>query len=309
MIALVMLVAGGVAATSMPAPEIFAPGVISGPSNDGAPTFTPDYKTLYFDRSNAKWSVILASHLEAHAWSAPEIAEFSGAAPAEQPALSPDGTRLVYVLRVDLPAAQAGAPLRHASHIVETDRTASGWSAPKELPAAVNISNAVFKPSMAANRDLYFMSAKPGTQPGKNWCLHRSSFLRGAYQNAEPLSFSCGTASDVDPAIAPDGSYIVFSSQGREPMNDGHEHLFIAFRRGGDWSTPAPMRYAGDISGSDDGEANISPDGKTLYFTSSRPAPAISPGADVGSYYARMQAWDNGNNNVWMLPLAPYLKG
>ena len=36
-----------------PAPEIFGPGVISGPENDGSPTFSPDGQTLYFTRSAA----------------------------------------------------------------------------------------------------------------------------------------------------------------------------------------------------------------------------------------------------------------
>src|SRR5580704_10880956 len=31
-----------------PAPQIFSPGVISGPANDGSPTLSPDGNTLYF---------------------------------------------------------------------------------------------------------------------------------------------------------------------------------------------------------------------------------------------------------------------
>jgi hypothetical protein len=38
---------------SAPAPEIFAPGEISGPANDGAPTFSPDGNTLFFTRHSA----------------------------------------------------------------------------------------------------------------------------------------------------------------------------------------------------------------------------------------------------------------
>ena len=38
---------------SAPVPEIFAPGEISGPANDGAPTFSPDGNTLFFTRSTA----------------------------------------------------------------------------------------------------------------------------------------------------------------------------------------------------------------------------------------------------------------
>lgn len=47
-----------------PAPAIFSPGVISGPANDGSPTFAPDGNTLYFTRGTAGWSVILESRKE-----------------------------------------------------------------------------------------------------------------------------------------------------------------------------------------------------------------------------------------------------
>ena len=33
--------------TALPVPEIFAPGIISGPANDGSPTFSPDGGTLF----------------------------------------------------------------------------------------------------------------------------------------------------------------------------------------------------------------------------------------------------------------------
>lgn len=63
----------------LPVPEVFAPGIISGPANDGAPTFSPDDKTLFFTRSAARWSIILESHQTADgSWSTPVVAPFSG---------------------------------------------------------------------------------------------------------------------------------------------------------------------------------------------------------------------------------------
>ena len=61
------------------APEIFAPGVISGPANDGAPTFSPDGDTLYFTRSGANGveSVIMESHWSGGTWSGPVLANLS----------------------------------------------------------------------------------------------------------------------------------------------------------------------------------------------------------------------------------------
>ena len=71
--------AGGASATFVgPVPQIFSPGVISGPANDGSPTFSPDGNTLYFTRSTAGWGVILESHKSHGEWSEPDVAPFSG---------------------------------------------------------------------------------------------------------------------------------------------------------------------------------------------------------------------------------------
>ena len=293
----------------LPAPVIFEPGVISGPANDGAPTFSPDGRMLYFERSNANSAVIMESRLENGRWSHPAVASFSGPSSDQQPCFSPDGRYLVYASSRARPvSAEKGARAELATHLWRVDKTPSGWSEPVRLPDAVNISKRVFKPSIAANGDLHFMSDEgPGDSVPK-WRLYRAAYADGAYAPAQPLSFSDGTFPDVDPGIAPDQSYIIFSSKGRRAPLD-QEHLFIAFRQGSTWGPVAPLRYDGDNSGSDDGEAQIGPDGKTLYFTSSRSQPFHRSRCrtEMLEDVARMEAWDNGNNNVWTLPLEPYL--
>jgi hypothetical protein len=52
---------------ALPEPQVFAPGMISGPANDGAPTFSPDGTTLFFTRSNSNsnvWSISIAELLD-----------------------------------------------------------------------------------------------------------------------------------------------------------------------------------------------------------------------------------------------------
>ena len=80
-----------------------------------------------------------------------------------------------------------------------------------------------------------------------------------------------------------------------------------------DRSPPAQIHYEGDDwpdpNGNGDGEPQISPDGKTLYFDSSRSVP-IDANRSPSQFLAdveRLNTWDNGSSNVWSLPLQPLL--
>src|SRR5580693_8600531 len=79
-----------------PTPQIFAPGVVSGPANDGSPAFSPDGHTIFFTRSTANWGVIVESHHVDGHWTQPTLAPFSGEWPDSSPAMSPDGSYLVF---------------------------------------------------------------------------------------------------------------------------------------------------------------------------------------------------------------------
>src|SRR5215813_13458438 len=108
-ISLIALTTGSADALSPKAPTIFAPGVISGPAHDSAPAFTPDGQTVYFARGGGAGGTILVSHLRKGRWSHPEIAAFSGEWSDIEPAMSPDGSFLIFVS--NLPANSTGKPV------------------------------------------------------------------------------------------------------------------------------------------------------------------------------------------------------
>ena len=83
------------AATSVP--EVFAPGIISGPAHDAAPAFAPDSSTVYFSRSSAAGSTILVSRRAGSSWSTPQIAAFSGQWSDMEPTMAPGGAFMIFV--------------------------------------------------------------------------------------------------------------------------------------------------------------------------------------------------------------------
>jgi Tol biopolymer transport system component len=228
-----------------------------------------------------------------------------------EPAMSPDGTFMIFVS--NRPIQKGGKELDgffngHAQpgqggNLWRVERSGDVWGEPTHISERVNRGNTVFAPSVAANGTLYFMT--PDEHSGK-FRLHSSQYSNETYQSAEPLLFSDGMSSDVDPAVAPDESFIVFGS-GRAPAQD--MDLFIAFRENNRWGTPVHMGTKINSPGSD-AEARLSPDHSTLYFSSERTTPIRFPRTreQAERDLHRIQLWDNGEYNIWHVSLVPWLE-
>jgi Tol biopolymer transport system component len=286
------------AAQAAEAPEFFAPGVVSGPSSDADAALAPDGASVVFSRDGA----ILVSTRSADGWSAPRLAPFSGQWMDAQPTLAPDGATLVFVSNRPLADGDATHP---SGNLWRVERHGQDWGEPVHLPAVVNRGPSIWGPSLAADGSLYFMDRVDGKGPFKLW---RAQARAGTWLAPVLQSLGDPAAQDVDPAVAPDESFIVFSS--KRPATAPHERLFIALREGAGWGRPVDLGDAVNGSGgSDSNEARLAPDGRTLYFASDRQQPVHYPRtpAQAQADLARIAAWDNGNQNVWRVSLAPWL--
>jgi len=73
---------------------------------------------------------------------------------------------------------------------------------------------------------------------------------------------------------------------------------------------PATNKVVGEIKGIPlNHGAAAAPDGKTLYFSSERTMPIAFPRSleQAKTDLARLQSWDNGNYNIWTVPLKPWI--
>jgi Tol biopolymer transport system component len=220
--------------------------------------------------------------------------------------MSPDGTYLVFESKRPKQGESASSIV---SNLWRVDRTDTGWSKPKRLPDKVNLDGqSIWKPSIAADGTIYFVAID--TKGGKR--LFASSYLNHDYQQARPVSFSDGTTLDVDPEIAPDGSFLVFCSAGRLP-DDKRDHLFIVRRTDEGWGPVVPIRYAGDDTNgySTDDEPHLGPDHRTLYFSSDRAVSAHFPRSreQAQKDFDHMESWGyfSDYTNIWSIPLTLWL--
>jgi hypothetical protein len=298
------------AATSGAAPEVFAPGVISGPAHDSAPAFSPDGREVYFTRSSSALSTILVSHRLAQGWSEPEVAPFAGQWLEMEPAFAPDGRYLVYAS--NRPDGDGGAAIDgffngaarpgKGARLWRVDRTPAGWGRPRLLPPEVNDGHAVYAPSVARDGSLWFM--KPGGDG--RFQIFRAQADGAGFKPAQRMPFNEAGAASVDPAVAPDESFVVFSSNRKPALG---MDLFIAFRQGDKWGCAIHLGEVVNSPGSD-AEARLSPDAKTLYFASERTLDVAFPTTrqQAADALKRLQAWDDGNYNIWHVGLAPWLE-
>jgi hypothetical protein len=286
-------------------PTIFAPGVISGPNHEAAPAFTPDGKTVYFQRSSVRGGTILVSHLVDGSWSKPQIAPFSGTWNDIEPAMAPDGSFVVFIS--NRPGVPGGQPLQgfyngspqDGGNMWRVERRGDGWGEPVRLPDTVNRSATIFAPAVVADGSVYFMDTY-GEKP--RFRLYRCQFRAGTYEPARALDFSDGTTTDVDPTVAPDESFMIFGS-GRPPARS--IDLFIVRREGSHWGEPSHLGVELNTAGSD-AEPRLSPDLRTLYFSSERTMPINYPRSRdrARDDLERIQSWDNGQYNIWYVPVA-----
>lgn len=284
-------------------PTVFAPGVISGPAHDASPAFTPDGNTVYFSRSNNAVSTILVSHRTKDGWSAPAIAPFSGAWSDMEPAMAPDGSYLIFVS--NRPAKTGGATLdgnfggkRYPGAGGNLWRVDLRTNAATRLPDTVNRTSSTFAPAVVRDGSIYFMEPAADGKFG----IYRAQHTKDGFAAPVRAAFSDAASTDVDPAVAPDESYAVFSSS-RAPA--AGMDLFIAKQANGHWTVQHLAELASPGS---DAEARLSPDGKTLYFASDRVVPVALPRkpADAVRDLERM-SWDNTLYNIWQADLSPWL--
>lgn len=256
---------------ALPRPVLFAPGVISTGDDDAHVTFTARGDSVYFIKSTptfGHWTV-LVSHFENGEWSTPEVAPFSGQYHDADVAISPDGESMFFVSNRP---ASAGIEAREDTDIWVMHRSPDGWGEPEHLDRLASDGYEWF-PTVTRSGTIYFGSERRAGNhgPAGTSDLWRARLVNGSYTEPENLGDAINTAGqDIEGYIAPDESFLIFSSNGR-PDTRGSYDLYISYQRDGQWTEP---RNLGDTINSDgwDFGAKISPNGKYLFFTSNRGA-------------------------------------
>ena len=247
-------------------PEIFAPGIISTGLATRDIAMTPDGSELYFAVTLGGRTMIMVTRQQDGVWTEPAVAPFSGRYLDVEPAISPDGQRFFF-LSTRPQAGQEEKPGWVYQDIWVMDREGDAWGEPYNLGSPVNSDSPEYFPSVTTDGTIYF-TREGEDRVSATW---RSRLVDGAYTEPEMLGpeVNCGS-NRFNVYVAPDESFAIVPNVGRDDAIGGADY-YVVFRSEDDtWSEPINMGPAINQPQGAEWSASLSPDGKYLFFMSSR---------------------------------------
>ncbi len=251
-------------------PGLFAPGIITTGIFTRDVAMTPDGKEIYFCVSvgSYTYSTILVTKQVDGRWTEPAVTPHMENPDHMnfEPCISPDGKRFFFLS--NRPGGVGNAKLGNQD-IWVMDRKGDGWGEPYNLGAPVNSENGEFFPSVTRDGTLYFSRAK-----GRQSFIYRSRLKDGKYTEPEklPKQVNCGAA-QYNAFIAPDESFIIVPVAGRKDTLGGTDYYIVSRNKDDSWNEPVNMGDKINTPGTREHSASLSPDGKYLFFMSSRTLP------------------------------------
>jgi len=247
--------------------EVFLDGIISTKdSPEMCAAFTADGREFYYNAlKNGRWAIFVTRMLDDR-WTKPQPLPFTSEYTDRDFTISPDGSRIYF--GSNRPRKPGERPQQLLDIFVTERLNRNQWSQPKVVGFPVSTDANENYPSAARSGNLYFFSKR---DDGIGKCdIYVSRFKNGRYQPAECLGPAVNSAkNDWDAFIAPDESYIIFSSQNRDDTIGGQD-LYISYRTsGGSWTKAKNM---GPRINSKSGEIcpSVSLNGRFFFFTSRR---------------------------------------
>ena len=141
--------------------------------------------------------------------------------------------------------------------------------APQALPSPMNSFKFQYFPALTADSRFLLFTGRSSNTSGEDLYVSRQN-KDGSLGNPVPISPVINTSyNEGAGTIAGDGKTLVFASCDR-PHSVGNCDLYISHRTGNNWSAPQNLGLA--VNSPDwDSQPSLSADGRTLYFTSTRP--------------------------------------
>jgi hypothetical protein len=254
-------------------PELFAYDLVGNNDAQLALGISPNGKELYFTQARVQEQSISfelrRSVFVDNQWTPVEPVSFGSEYGDMEAFFNTSGQRLYFFS--SRPENDALKPVQ-TMNLWYVEKKTNAWGAPQMLGKPGSLAKYGWSAALLDDRTLYF-TARPHEHPGLA-DIYEVSITDGSF--GEPMSIGAAINSveytENEPAIAPNGDYLVFYSAGR-PDNLSSEmlgDLYVSFRgNDGKWLDAVHIE-APINSAAEENWPRISPDGKFLFFSSNR---------------------------------------
>ena len=254
-------------------PEIFAPGIVSTGLNTRDIAISKDGDEIYFGVTDGGISAIFVTRRVDDRWTEPVIAPFSGKGYLDlEPHISPEGNKFFFLSNRP-PAGKEPRIGWYHQNIWMMKSAAYGWSEPQLVEEPISTDEKEFYPSVTRANVLYFTrQTKDGTVR-----IFRSKFENCRFRQPEMLPFEIPEKGLLFNAfISPREDYLITCALNIDSTNVDSDY-YISFKKANDeWSELKRFGPAINTPGDNATSAYVSPDGKYLFFSSSRKDPSRS---------------------------------
>ena len=228
---------------------------------------SPDGKEIFYTLQmpqNSFQTILYTRKNAAGKWSDPVVASFAGHYSDLEPAFSNDGLQLFFVSNRPLTGTE-----KKDFDIWVVNKTGSGWGEAKNLGAPVNSPVNEFYPSVAASGNIYFTAEYPNASGKEDIFMCR--WNGSSFGNPEKLDSAINSlAYEFNAYVSPNEQYIIFSSFGRKDEKGGGDLYLSKKDQHGNWQPAQNIQLLNSVKL--DYCPFLSPDKKTLYFTSEQHA-------------------------------------
>ncbi len=280
--------------------RIFASGIVSNGLNNRDITISPDGNEIYFVSStpNYSYATILVVKRKNNVWNDPQVVSFGTNTNyiTIEPCLSYDGNTLFYASDKPMDDSLQKGDM----NIWKVERVEDSWGEPTVLDSIINTKQGEYYPSLTKNGNLYFTREEENRV---NY-IYRSVFHNGSFTLPEklPVQVNCGR-NRFNAYISMDESFIIIPAIGVE-KEIGGTNYYISFRNYDDsWSNPLNMGSKLNNNLGRGWSASISPDGKYLFFMSSKGLPVNDiPMKLTSEFFNELQTIpQNGNSDIYWI--------
>ncbi|MCP4151886.1 MAG: hypothetical protein GY757_29360, partial [bacterium] len=248
---------------------IFAPGIISiDGSHDTLIGFFENEKLFLYSHFPiglkvdwTQWPDFLMKK-EGAKWTAPYQSKLVGKPWFYNLNTLPEGERIIFAWTKNLDGSGSLSEL----YLWSSTKTRESWTTPIRFKAPINQGFDTW-PSVSDDKTLYYHSHRPGTVGRSD--IFVSIPEKGEYKSVKNFGKLINTKdTEHDPYVAPDGSYLLYSSY--KPGGYGEDDIYIIYRKAdGTWTPPVNLGNTINSKYSEN-RSYVTPDGKYLFYTSTR---------------------------------------